>query len=214
MSVVIPGSEKAKQRATLEAKREMKISIRSLDRTFDGTGSLYHWKTPVMEERHSLDAALKQREEKRAHQLALAKAKHYKRTSFVWASEKYPAEDGPFNEPLISGFGLGSTENGFPNKPFGKLFVKAAASGLTAQPHAGEEWCDGQSCFNILDAIEAGATRISHGIHALATPSSGLPDQVSKDLVKYGCNTLAELMKQQDVVAEVRIRMGVAWLWR
>jgi adenosine deaminase len=119
---------------------------------------------------------------------------------------QYPATEGPWDQPLITGFGLGSSEHKHPGKPYGALFAKAIAAGLTVQPHAGEEWGGGESCFNILDAIEHGAKRIGHGIHALATPSTGLPDQVSVRLVALGVASLAELMKRENVVAEVRKR--------
>eukprot|EP00966_Prymnesium_polylepis_P114551 2646880-Prymnesium_polylepis.1 len=87
MSAVIPGSEKEKQRLELDAARDMKLSIKSLDRTF-ASGSLYHWKAPPKEERDRVNKLIKDREAKREKQLAATKAKHYKRTSFVWTSEK------------------------------------------------------------------------------------------------------------------------------
>ena len=87
MSVVIPGSDIAKKRAEVESHREMHNSIRGLDRTFS-TGAQFHWKIPPKEERDRVDKLMKDRDAKRAQQLAQAKAKHYKRTSFVWTSEK------------------------------------------------------------------------------------------------------------------------------
>jgi hypothetical protein len=73
---------------------------------------------------------------------------------------------------------------------------------MVVQPHAGEEWHD-DACRNILGAIEAGATRVGHGIHAVCTPADGLPADVSARLAELGADSLCGLMRARGITAEV-----------
>ena len=104
-------------------------------------------------------------------------------------------------EPLVSGFGLAATEKGFPGKPFEGFLTKGGDAGLVVQPHAGEEWHE-DACMNILGAVEAGATRIGHGIHSLVK-ADDLPADVKVQLEKHGCLTLVELLKAKGVTCEL-----------
>ncbi|KAL1511085.1 hypothetical protein AB1Y20_005908 [Prymnesium parvum] len=199
---MVPGSPEQRARAALEEKRAAAISIKSLDRAFT-SGALFHWATGTKEARHRVDRVIKEREAAHAEQVKVAKAKHYARTSFVWSSDKYPADEGPWNQPLISGYRIAGTETEFKHELFAKLCADVIASGLLLQPNAGGEWSAGEGCANLLDAIERGASRIGHAIHALATPSTGLPDRVGAKLSLLGVATVAELMKKRKIVAEV-----------
>lgn len=191
------------ERLTADERRAAAISIHGLDRRFT-TGALYNWGHCSKEERHRIDQKLKQVREKREQQILEAKARHYTRTSFAWKSENYRADEGPWDQPLISGFRLSGVESGHPQLPFAPLVSQVLSTGLAIHTDAGEEWCDGQAAFNILDAVEQGVTRLCHGIHALAAPSIGLPYEVGARLSSLGFMSLTDLLKARNIPVEVR----------
>ena len=120
----------------------------------------------------------------------------------------------PTEVPLCTGYGLCSSEApregqvaGMEARPgviFSDFLRKAAAGGLCVCPHAGEEWHD-KAGENIVQAVEDGATRIGHGIHALATEATGLPKAVADRLAALGASSLCDLLVQKDVTLEVCI---------
>jgi adenosine deaminase len=62
--------------------------------------------------------------------------------------------------------GAANDERGHPLAPFADAFLRAAAAGLTVAPHAGEL----VGPESIRGALDAGATRIEHGIRAVEDP--------------------------------------------
>jgi adenosine deaminase len=128
------------------------------------------------------------------------------------AAPAAPAFDPATSElPLVTGFGLAATEKGFPGKPYDEFLRAANKAGMIVQPHAGEEWHDG-ACRNILGAIEAGATRIGHGIHAICTPVECLPEDAKARLseLEPGAVTLCGLMKEKGVTVEICLTSNLA----
>ena len=102
----------------------------------------------------------------------------------------------PTSVPLVVGFGLCSSEaprpgqakpppappglvEAQPGSVYSGLFRAACKGGLCVCPHGGEEWHD-MAAENIVQAVEDGATRIGHGIHALATPDRAEPTALSR----------------------------------
>ena len=127
----------------------------------------------------------------------------------------------PTSVPLVVGFGLCSSEaprpgqakpppappglvEAQPGSVYSGLFRAACKGGLCVCPHGGEEWHD-MAAENIVQAVEDGATRIGHGIHALATPETGLPASVSEKLKALGASSICELLVQRGVALEVCI---------
>lgn len=104
--------------------------------------------------------------------------------------------------PLVTGFGLAATEEGYPGRTFNDVLRLAKSKGgMELMPHAGEEWQEyGGHARNILDAVEVGSKRIGHGIHAL---DEDLPPEIRTSLHRLGASSLCELLIQRGIVLEV-----------
>jgi adenosine deaminase len=70
--------------------------------------------------------------------------------------------------PLVTGFGMGGDEAGFPPEPFANVFRYVADSGLGCTVHAGE-WAGPESVREAVDTLPV--TRIGHGVRAVEDPT-------------------------------------------
>lgn len=103
----------------------------------------------------------------------------------IEAAERTVELAGAYQRRGVVGLGLAGDEVNFPAEPFADVFVRAAALGLRAYPHAGE----GAGADSVQVCVESlGARRVNHGIRAVEDEDL-LKHLVERDICLDVCPT-------------------------